>query len=229
MQPIYLTIALAPLVAAVIAGLFGKSIGKAGAHGITILGVGISCLLSFYVLYQILFNGQAPYNGTVYTWLVSDGVHMDVGFLIDRLSAMMMVVVTFVSLMVHVYTIGYMDEDPGYQRFFSYISLFTFSMLMLVMSNNFLQLFFGWEAVGVVSYLLIGFWYTRPTAIFASLKAFLVNRVGDFGFVLGIAGVLHFTNSLDYATVFGRTAAIATQTLQVIPGHEWSAVTVICI
>ena len=137
MQPIYLTIALAPLVAAVIAGLFGKSIGKAGAHGVTILGVGVSCVLSFYVLYQIVFNDQAPFNGTVYTWLVSDGVHMDVGFLIDRLSAMMMVVVTFVSLMVHIYTIGYMDEDPGYQRFFSYISLFTFSMLMLVMSNNF--------------------------------------------------------------------------------------------
>ncbi len=137
MQPIYLTIALAPLAAAIIAGLFGKTIGKVGAHGITILGVGISCVLSFYVLYQILFNGQAPFNGTVYTWLVSDGVSMDVGFLIDRLSAMMMAVVTFVSLMVHIYTIGYMDEDPGYQRFFSYISLFTFSMLMLVMSNNF--------------------------------------------------------------------------------------------
>src|SRR3984885_3295114 len=183
MQPIYLTIALAPLVAAVIAGLFGKSIGKAGAPSVTILGVGISCVLSFYVLYQILCNGLAPFNGTVYTWLVSDGLTLEVGFLIDRLSAMMMVVVTFVSLMVHIYTIGYMHDDPGYQRFFSYISLFTFSMLMLVMANNFMQLFFGWEAVGVVSYLLIGFWYTRPTAIFASLKAFLVNRVGDFGFV----------------------------------------------
>src|ERR1035438_975540 len=177
MQPIYLTIALAPLAAAIIAGLFGKVIGKAGAHSITILGVGISCVLSFYVLYQILFNGLPPFNGAVYTWLVSDGVTMDVGFLIDRLSAMMMVVVTFVSLMVHVYTIGYMDEDPGYQRFFSYISLFTFSMLMLVMSNNFVQLFFGWEAVGVVSYLLIGFWYTRPTAIFRSEE----RRVGKEG------------------------------------------------
>src|SRR5713226_4603950 len=215
MEPIYLTIAFAPLVAAVIAGLFGKSIGKAGAHGVTILGVGISCVLSFYVLYRILFEGQAPFNGTVYTWLVSDGIHMEVGFLIDRLSAMMMVVVTFVSLMVHVYTIGYMDDDPGYQRFFSYISLFTFSMLMLVMSNNFVQLFFGWEAVGVVSYLLIGFLYTRESAIFANLKAFVVNRVGDFGFVLGIAAVLRYTGSLDYATVFGHADQIASAHIQV--------------
>src|SRR3984885_5792195 len=202
MQSIYLTIALAPLAAAIVAGLFGKSIGKAGAHSVTILGVGISCVLSFYVLYQILFNGLAPYNGTVYTWLVSDGVRMDVGFLIDGLSAMMMVVVSFVSLMVHVYTIGYMDEGPGYQRFFSYISLFTFSMLMLVMSNNFVQLFFGWEAVGLVSYLLIGFWFKKPSAIFANFKAFLVNRVGDFGFVLGIAGVFYYTNSVGYAEAF---------------------------
>src|SRR3979411_2554932 len=209
MQPIYLTIALAPLLAAVIAGLFGKAIGRAGAHGVTILGVGISCVLSFYVLYLILWHGKEPFNGAVYTWLISDGVPMDVGFLIDRLSAMMMVVVTFVSLMVHIYTIGYMDEDPGYQRFFSYISLFTFSMLMLVMSNNFVQLFFGWEAVGVVSYLLIGFWYTRESAIFASLKAFLVNRVGDFGFILGIGLVLRYTGSLDYATVFGHADQIA--------------------
>src|ERR1700692_3573637 len=229
MQGIYLTIALAPLVAAVIAGLFGKSIGKAGAHGITILGVGISCLLSFYVLYQILFNAQAPYNGTVYTWLVSDGVHMDVGFLIGRLSAMMMVVVTFVSLMVHIYTVGYMDEDPGYQRFFSYISLFTFSMLMLVMSSNFVQLFFGWEAVGVVSYLLIGFWYTRPTAIFANLKAFLVNRVGDFGFVLGIAAVLRYTGSLDYATVFAHADQIAAAQIHITGTVVWPAITFTCI
>jgi NADH-quinone oxidoreductase subunit L len=229
MQGIYLTIALAPLVAAVIAGLFGKTIGKAGAHRITILGVGISCVLSFYVLYQILFKGQAPFNGTVYTWLVSDGVHMDVGFLIDRLSAMMMVVVTFVSLMVHIYTIGYMDEDPGYQRFFGYISLFTFSMLMLVMSNNFVQLFFGWEAVGVVSYLLIGFWYTRESAIFANLKAFVVNRVGDFGFVLGIAAVLRYTGSLDYATVFGHADQIASAHIQVSGTVVWPAITFTCI
>src|ERR1700721_1050971 len=229
MEPIYLTVALAPVVAAVVAGLFGKNIGKAGAHGITILAVGISCVLSFYVLYRIVFMGQEPFNGTVYTWLVSDGVHMDVGFLIDRLSAMMMVVVTFVSLMVHVYTIGYMDEDPGYQRFFSYISLFTFSMLMLVMSNNFVQLFFGWEAVGVVSYLLIGFWYTRPTAIFANLKAFLVNRVGDFGFVLGIAAVLRYTGSLDYATVFAHADQITAAQVHVSATIIWPAITFTCI
>jgi NADH-quinone oxidoreductase subunit L len=229
MQPIYLTIALAPLAAAVIAGLFGKSIGRAGAHRVTILGVGISCILSFYVLYQILANGQAPFNGTVYTWLLSDGVSMDVGFLIDRLSAMMMVVVTFVSLMVQVYTIGYMHDDPGYQRFFSYISLFTFSMLMLVMANNFVQLFFGWEAVGVVSYLLIGFWYTRPTAIFANLKAFLVNRIGDFGFVLGIAAVLRYTGSVDYATVFAHADKIVAAQVHVSSGIVWPAITFTCI
>src|ERR1700720_4737216 len=229
MEPIYLTIALAPLVAAVIAGLFGKAIGKSGAHSITILGVGISCLLSVYVLYLILFDGLAPYNGTVYTWLVSDGVRMDVGFLIDRLSAMMMAVVTFVSLMVHIYTIGYMADDDGYQRFFSYISLFTFSMLMLVMANNFLQLFFGWEAVGVVSYLLIGFWYKRPTAIFASLKAFLVNRVGDFGFVLGIAAVLRYTGSLDYASVFSHANQIAAAQIHITDTVTWSAITFTCI
>jgi NADH-quinone oxidoreductase subunit L len=228
MQPIYLTIALAPLAAAIIAGLFGKAIGRAGAHGVTILGVGISCALSFYVLYRILWQGQAPFNGAVYTWLVSDGVTMDVGFLIDRLSAMMMAVVTFVSLMVHVYTIGYMRDDDGYQRFFSYISLFTFSMLMLVMSNNFVQLFFGWEAVGVVSYLLIGFWYTRPTAIFASLKAFLANRVGDFGFVLGIAAVLRYTGSLDYATVFAHADQIAAAQIH-IGTVAWPAITFTCI
>ncbi len=229
MQPVYLTIALAPLLSGVIAGLFGKSIGRSGAHGVTIFGVGLSCVLSLFVLYQILGNGQEAYNGPVYTWLVSDGVTMDVGFLIDRLSAMMMVVVTFVSLMVHIYTIGYMHDDPGYQRFFSYISLFTFSMLMLVMSNNFVQLFFGWEAVGVVSYLLIGFWYTRPTAIFASLKAFLVNRVGDFGFVLGIAAVLRYTGSLDYATVFAHAGQIASSEIHLGRAIVWPAITFTCI
>src|SRR5450432_3715910 len=228
MQPIYLTIALAPLAAAIIAGLFGKAIGKTGSHSVTIAGVGISCVLSLYVLYRILFQGQATFNGPVYTWLVSDGVTMDVGFLIDRLSAMMMAVVTFVSLMVHVYTIGYMQDDDGYQRFFSYISLFTFSMLMLVMSNNFMQLFFGWEAVGVVSYLLIGFWYTRPTAIFAGLKAFLVNRVGDFGFVLGIAGVLYYTGSLDYQIVFSAAPSVAAAQVH-IGALVWPAITFTCI
>ena len=187
-EPTLLTIVLAPLLAAIVAGLAGRVIGRVGAHCITIAGVALSCGLSIWVL-KLLLDGAPIFNESVYTWLVSDGLRMDIGFLVDRLSALMMVVVTFVSLCVHVYTIGYMHEDPGYQRFFSYISLFTFSMLMLVMSNNFLQLFFGWEAVGVVSYLLIGFWYTRPSAIFANMKAFLVNRVGDFGFILGIAGV----------------------------------------
>ncbi len=225
----YLTIVLAPLVAAIVAGLFGKQIGRAGAHTITILGVGISTALSFYVLYQMVWGGAEAENISVYTWAVTDGLRMEIGFLVDRLSALMMAVVTFVSLMVHVYTIGYMHDDPGYQRFFSYISLFTFSMLMLVMSNNFLQLFFGWEAVGLVSYLLIGFWYKRETAIFANLKAFLVNRVGDFGFILGIAAIVLFTNSLDYAEVFGQADAIAAQEITVLGSMPWNAMTVICI
>jgi NADH-quinone oxidoreductase subunit L len=169
MESIYLTIALAPLAACLAAGLFGRQIGRVGAQSVTIAGVALSCGLSFYVLYRLVFEGMAPFDGPVYTWLLSDGLNIQVGFLIDRLSALMMSVVTFVSLMVHIYTIGYMADDDGYQRFFSYISLFTFSMLMLVMSNNFMQLFFGWEGVGVVSYLLIGFWYTRPTATFAAL------------------------------------------------------------
>src|SRR6185312_16217529 len=234
MQPIYLTIVLAPLLAAVVAGLFGRTIGRVGAHSVAILGVGISCVLSFYVLYQSLFGGLETFNGTVYTWLVSDGLSMNIGFLIDRLSALMMAVVTFVSLMVHVYTIGYMHDDDGYQRFFSYIALFTFAMLMLVMSNNFMQLFFGWEAVGVVSYLLIGFWYKRPTAIFANLKAFLVNRVGDFGFVLGIAGVVYYTAqfggaSLNYVDAFKAAPDIAAQTFPLAGTDGVNAMTFICI
>ena len=229
MQSTYLAIVIAPLLASIIAGLFGDKIGKAGAHSVTILGVGLSCALSFYVLYKFVYAGLSPYNAAVYTWAVSDGVHMEVGFLVDRLTAMMMAVVTFVSLMVHIYTIGYMHEDDGYQRFFCYISLFTFSMLMLVMSNNFLQLFFGWEAVGVVSYLLIGFWYTRPSAIFANLKAFLVNRVGDFGFVLGIAAVLRYTGSLDYATVFAHADQIAAAQVHISNAITWPAITVTCI
>ena len=224
-----LAIPMLPLLAAVLAGVAGKAIGRGGAATLTIGAVAISCVLSCLVLKDML-TGQVPvYDGTVYTWLVSDGVRMQVGFLIDRLSALMMVVVTFVSLCVHVYTIGYMADDPGYQRFFAYISLLTFSMLMLVMANNFMQLFFGWEAVGVVSYLLIGFWYTRPSAIFAGLKAFLVNRVGDFGFVLGIAGVLYYTGSLDYQEVFAAAPAVATRSLMLFPGHGWSALTVVCI
>ena len=229
MQSTYLTIALAPLVAAIVAGLFGRSIGRTGAHSITIAGVGLSCGLSMYVLYKFLYEGMAPFNGTVYTWLLSDGLSMQVGFLVDHLTAMMMVVVTFVSLMVHVYTIGYMHDDPGYQRFFSYISLFTFSMLMLVMANNFMQLFFGWEGVGLVSYLLIGFWYTRPSAVFANLKAFLVNRIGDFGFVLGIAAVLRYTGSLDYATVFAHLDQFAGAQIHVSSTVSWPAITFTCI
>ena len=225
----YLTIVLAPLLAAIVAGLAGHKIGRAGAHWVTIIGVGISCVLSLLVLKNLFWGGMAPENISVYTWAVTDGLHMEVGFLVDRLTALMMCVVTFVSLMVHIYTIGYMHDDPGYQRFFSYISLFTFSMLMLVMSNNFLQLFFGWEAVGLVSYLLIGFWFKRESAIFANLKAFLVNRVGDFGFILGIAGVVMFAGSLDYATVFGSAEAIAGQSIEVLPGTAWNAMTVICI
>jgi len=225
----HLTIVLAPLAAAIIAGLFGRQIGRAGAHWITILGVGVSFVLSAMVLKNLYWDGGAAENYSLYTWAVSDGLRMEVGFLIDRLSALMMVVVTFVSLMVHIYTVGYMEDDPGYQRFFSYISLFTFSMLMLVMSNNFLQLFFGWEAVGLVSYLLIGFWYTKESAIFANLKAFLVNRVGDFGFILGIAGVVTFTNSLDYATVFANADSIAAQNIEIFAGTPWSAISVICI
>jgi NADH-quinone oxidoreductase subunit L len=229
MQSIYLIIALAPLVAAIIAGLAGRVVGRVGAHCVTILGVAMSFALSAYVLWTYLAEGTAPFNAPVYTWLASDGIRLEIGFLIDHLSAMMMVVVTFVSLMVHIYTIGYMAEDPGYQRFFSYISLFTFSMLMLVMSNNFMQLFFGWEAVGVVSYLLIGFWYTRPTAIFANLKAFLVNRVGDFGFVLGIAAVLRYTGSLDYATVFARADQIVAGAVRITDTVTWPAITFTCI
>ena len=229
MEGIYLTIVFAPLIAAIIAGLGGRTVGRVGAHTVTIAGVALSCALSLYVLKKMLLDGMGNYNGTVYTWLISDGLTMQVGFLIDRLSAMMMGVVTFVSLMVHIYTVGYMREDPGYQRFFSYISLFTFSMLMLVMSNNFMQLFFGWEAVGVVSYLLIGFWYTRPTAIFANLKAFIANRVGDFGFVLGIAAVLYYTGSLNYTTVFANADKIAAAQVHISGTIVWSAMTFTCI
>ena len=206
MKTLYLLVPLAPLLGAILAGLAGRTLGRAGAHSVTILGVLVSFLASCWVFADVL-QGNA-FNGSVYTWLTSGGVRLEIGFLIDHLTALMMVVVTFVSLMVHVYTIGYMAEDPGYQRFFAYISLFTFSMLMLVMANNFLQLFFGWEAVGLVSYLLIGFWYTRPTAIHASLKAFLVNRVGDFGFILGIGLVLAHFGSLDYAQVFQQAPSL---------------------
>ncbi|MBI1396213.1 MAG: NADH-quinone oxidoreductase subunit L [Betaproteobacteria bacterium] len=227
MKGLYLVVPLAPLAGAVVAGLFGRFVGRAGAHVVTILGVLVSFIASV-AIFQDVTAGHV-FNGPVYTWLVSGDIHLEIGFLIDSLTATMMLVVTFVSLMVHIYTIGYMADDPGYQRFFSYISLFTFSMLMLVMANNFLQLFFGWEAVGLVSYLLIGFWYTRPTAIFANLKAFLVNRVGDFGFILGIGLVLAHFGSLDYATVFGLAPARAADTISIWGGAQWSLLTVICL
>jgi len=229
MESIYLAVPLSCLLGAVIAGFFGKQIGRAGSHWVAILGVAASFVLSLIVLKDVALDGAAIYNKSLYTWMISDGIRFEVGFLIDGLSALMMVVVTSVSLMVHIYTVGYMHDDPGYQRFFSYIALFTFSMLMLVMSNNFLQLFFGWEAVGLISYLLIGFWYTRETAIYANLKAFLVNRVGDFGFLLGIAVVLTYTGSLDYYDVFDRADRMVAQTLQVIPGLDWSVITLACI
>jgi NADH-quinone oxidoreductase subunit L len=227
---LYLIVPLAPLVGALIAGLFGWAIGRRGAHWVTIIGMVISTVAAAVVFRDVL-DGKTD-NVTVYTWLTSGNVGFEIGFLIDRLSATMMLVVTFVSLMVHIYTIGYMADDPGYQRFFSYISLFTFSMLMLVMANNFVQLFFGWEAVGLVSYLLIGFWYTRPSAIYANLKAFLVNRVGDFGFLLGIALIVMYFGSLDYANVFSTAHTLTGNTMELrFFGAEvsWSLMTVICI
>jgi len=227
MQTLYLLVPLAPLLGAIIAGLFGRYIGREWSHRVTIGLVSVSLLVSLIIFFDVL-KGNV-YNGTVYTWLVTGDTRFEIGFLIDQLSALMMVIVSLVSLMVHVYTIGYMHDDPGYQRFFSYISLFTFSMMMLVMSNNFLQLFFGWEAVGLVSYLLIGFWYTRPTAIYANMKAFLVNRVGDFGFLLGIAMVLFYFGTLDYATVFEHAPDIAEKKIELIPGLDWLVITVICI
>ncbi|HJR70662.1 MAG TPA: NADH-quinone oxidoreductase subunit L, partial [Gammaproteobacteria bacterium] len=229
MANLYLTVVLAPLLAAIVAGLFGKTIGRAGAHWITIVGVGVSFALSLVALKHLVLDGGETYNATVYRWASMGGIYFEVGFLIDRLTVLMMAVVTFVSLCVHVYTIGYMHDDDGYQRFFSYISLFTFAMLMLVMSNNFLQLFFGWEAVGVVSYLLIGFWYKRPTAIFANLKAFLVNRVGDFGFLIGIAALAMATGTLDYALTFADAERLSGETIEIVSGTQWSLLTFACI
>jgi len=239
MENVYLTIVLAPLVGAIIAGFFGGKIGRAGAHWAAIIGVGLSSVLSLWVMSRFIWHDEPAFNGAVYTWMVAEGMRFEIGFLVDRLTALMMAVVTFVSLMVHVYTVGYMADDEhnwpegaltgknSYQRFFSYISLFTFSMLMLVMSNNFMQLFFGWEAVGLVSYLLIGFWSVRESAIFANLKAFLVNRVGDFGFILGIAAIGMYFNSMDYAEVFARAPEFADTQIAVFGGV--SLMTLICI
>lgn len=227
---VYLIIALAPLIGSLLAGLCGKWIGRTGAQSVTIIGVAVSALLSAWVLYGFATGTRERFDENVYTWLTMGGLDFSVGFLIDALTATMLVIVTSVSLMVHIYTIGYMKGEEGYQRFFSYISLFTFAMLMLVMSNNFIQLFFGWEAVGLVSYLLIGFYYQRESAIFANLKAFLVNRVGDFGFVLGIGLVLaYFGGSLRYADVFQHIDQVKNATIELIPGHEWSLMTVTCI
>jgi NADH-quinone oxidoreductase subunit L len=226
-----LAVPLAPLAGAIAAGIFGTTfggnwIGRRLSHTLTILGVLVAFILSAMTLKSVAVDG-ARFNATLYEWMVIGGLKMEIGFLVDGLTAMMMCVVTFVSLMVHIYTIGYMEEDEGYNRFFGYISLFTFSMLMLVMSNNFLQLFFGWEAVGLVSYLLIGFWYTRPTAIFANLKAFLVNRVGDFGFILGIGLVVSYAGSLNYTEVFGKASTLAQAGTLLDTG--WQVITVTCI
>ncbi len=225
-----LAVPMAPLVGAVLAGILGTSfggnvIGRRASHTLTILGVAIAFVLSAMTLQSVALDG-ARFNETLYTWMVVGGLKMEIGFLVDGLTAMMMCVVTFVSLMVHIYTIGYMEEDDGYNRFFAYISLFTFSMLMLVMSNNMLQLFFGWEAVGLVSYLLIGFWFNKPTAIFANMKAFLVNRVGDFGFILGIGLIAAYSGTLNYAEAFGKAQELSALSF---PGTSWMLVTVICI
>lgn len=227
MKSLYLLVPLAPLAGAIVAGLFCRVIPRWLAHTATILGVAVAFATSI-LIFQDVAAGHT-FNGTVYQWMTSGDYKFEVGFLIDTLTATMMLVVTSVSLMVHLYTVGYMKEDPGYNRFFSYISLFTFSMLMLVMSNNFMQLFFGWEAVGLVSYLLIGFWYTRPTAIFANMKAFLVNRVGDFGFILGIGLVLAHFGSLDYAAVFLKAPELAGKTINIWGSANWSLLTVACI
>jgi len=228
-KTVYILIPLAPLIGAILAGFFGRRLGRVNAHRVTIAGVAVAFILSLVSLKHIAFDGAPPFDETIYTWMVSGGITFEVGFLVDKLTVLMMCVVTSVSLMVHVYTIGYMHDDPGYQRFFAYISLFTFSMLMLVMANNFMQLFFGWEAVGLVSYLLIGFWYTRDTAIFANLKAFLVNRVGDFGFLLGIAAIYMHAGSLNYAEVFAQAPALAQTSVTVIPGVEWALLSMTCI
>src|SRR5438552_6652554 len=227
MVQLYLLVALAPLAGAIVVGLWGPRLGRPASHRICIVGVAISTVGSALILRDVMSGNT--YNGDIYVWMTSGGIKFAIGFLIDPLTALMLVVVTFVSLMVHIYTIGYMADDPGYTRFFSYISLFTFSMLMLVMANNFLQLFFGWEAVGLVSYLLIGFWYERPTAIYANLKAFLAHRVGDFGFVLGIGLILAYFGTLDYAPVFAQAKNFETATLNVGGATTWSLMSVICI
>ena len=229
MESVYLAIPLLPAAGALVAGLFGRQIGRVGAHSVTIGAVAASFVLSLVALKHIVLDGGPVYDEAVYTWMVSDGIRFEVGFLIDNLTVLMMTTVTAVSLAVHVFTIGYMHDDPGYQRFFAYIAAFTFFMLMLVMANNFLQLFFGWEGVGLMSYLLIGFWYERESAIFANLKAFLVNRVGDFGFVLGIGALVAYAGSVDYGEVFAAAPELAEARISILGGAEWSVVSVACI
>lgn len=227
-ETILLILVLAPLVGALLAGLLRNQIGRPGAAAAAIVGVALSFALSCWVMWQLL-QGAPSFNADVYTWLQVGKFSLGIGFLVDRLTALMLVTVTFVSLMVHIYTIGYMADDDGFQRFFSYIALFTFSMLMLVMANNFLQLFIGWELVGLVSYLLIGFWFNRDSANAAALKAFLVNRVGDFGFIVGIAAVLYAFGTLDYGTVFAHAGTLQGKTIEIIGGHPWSLATLICV
>lgn len=229
LELISLAVILFPLFGSVIAGLFGKTLRVRGAHSVTILGVAISFVLSLYLGYQILFAGLQPFNFNLYTWALSGHFEFNIGFLVDQLSSIMIVIVNFVSLLVHIYSIGYMRNDPGYQRFFSYISLFTFSMLTLVLANNFLQVFFGWEAVGFVSYLLIGFWFKRESANAGSLKAFIVNRVGDLGFLIGIGMIFTYFNTVSYSTVFANAAHLINQTISIFPNTAWSVITVICV
>ena len=225
MENIYLTIVLAPLIGSIIVGLAGHQLGRTLSHSITILGVAVSTVLALYVFNHHVLQGAEVFNENIYTWMQVGGLNMSVGFLVDNLTAVMLLVVSFISLMVHIYTIGYMQEDEGYTKFFSYISLFTFAMFMLVISNNFMQLFFGWEAVGLVSYLLIGFWHHKESAVEASLKAFLVNRVGDFGFLLGIAVLLMFFGTLDYEETFALANQVNGQTIF----GNISVITVICL
>lgn len=223
-----LAVVLLPLIGSLVAGMLGKRVGVRGAHSITIammLG-SLACALAVFKL--AVFEGKTFY-GPIYQWVVSGSFHFDIGFMVDRLTAVMMVIVTFVSTIVHIYSIGYMSDDPSNQRFFSYVSGFTFAMLMLVTANNFLQLFFGWEGVGLVSYLLIGFWFHKESAAQGSLKAFLVNRVGDFGFLLGMAAILDYLGTLDYKTVFAKVSSLSTTTISILPHHHWSVITVICV
>ncbi len=224
-----LIITLTPLLGSLLAGLAGKGIGRKGAHSITIICVAIAFICALVVEKWYLVDNYLPYQANLYYWAISDTYQFDIGFLVDRLSAMMLVIVTFVSLMVHLYSVGYMSDDPGYQRFFSYVSLFTFSMICLVLANNFLLLFFGWEGVGLVSYLLIGFWFNKDSAVHGSIKAFIANRVGDCGFFLGIACILMYFGSLNYYTDFAKAHLVATQTISILPHVSWSPITLICI